>query len=165
MYKLDTRFGRLICLAMISMSCSSDNQLRPFTSDGCSLFPDSSPISKDDWCSCCFEHDLAYWRGGTAEEREAADAVLMRCAADKTGDENLARFMYEGVRAGGSPYFYNWYRWGYGWGFDRKYQALTPEETTHADGLVEDYFEALDTPVCRADCPELSGNSPTSMRS
>ena len=47
--------------------------------------------------------------------------------------------MYEGVRFGGSPYFYNWYRWGYGWGFERTYQALTTEETALADLMMQEY--------------------------
>lgn len=151
MHNLGTRPGLLIFLFAFAVACSSDSHLRPFTSDGCSLFPDSSPITKEDWCSCCFVHDLAYWRGGTAGEREAADTRLRACVLGKTQDENLAMLMYEGVRAGGSPYFYNWYRWGYGWGFDRKYQALTPKETEVADGLVEDYFESLDAAACESD--------------
>ena len=50
------------------IACSNETELSPFTSDGCSLFPDSSLINKDDWCECCFQHDLAYWKGGTKEE-------------------------------------------------------------------------------------------------
>jgi len=141
----------LIFFSIISVSCPSDTQLRPFSSDGCSLFPDSSPISKDDWCSCCFEHDLTYWRGGIAKEREAADALLKDCVLEKTGDERFANLMYAGVRAGGSPYFYNWYRWGYGWRYDRKYQALTAEETGIADALVEDYFDTSNALYCESD--------------
>ena len=151
MHEFGARLGRLIFLAAFAVACSSDSQLRPFTSDGCSLFPDSSPITKDDWCSCCFVHDLAYWRGGTAAERETADARLSECVLAKTRNENLAKLMYEGVRAGGSPYFYNWYRWGYGWGYDRKYQALTQEESEAADQLVEAYFKSSDVPVCKND--------------
>jgi hypothetical protein len=151
MHKFVARLSRFVFLAAIAIACSSDSRLRPFTSDGCSLFPDSSPITKDDWCSCCFEHDLAYWRGGTAAEREAADASLGECVLAKTEDENLAKMMYQGVRAGGSPYFYNWYRWGYGWGYDRKYQTLTPDESERADSLVQEYFESLDAPVCKND--------------
>jgi hypothetical protein len=59
--------------------------------------------------------------------------------------------MYEGVRVGGSPYFYNWYRWGYGWGYERKYQALTPDESKAADRLVENYYATTDGPVCTSD--------------
>jgi hypothetical protein len=67
---------------------------------------------------------------------------------EKTGNKALATLMYEGVRFGGSPYFYNWYRWGYGWGYDRKYQALTPDERQHADALVQEYVSTVKRPVC-----------------
>ncbi|MCH7505772.1 MAG: hypothetical protein IID60_00515 [Proteobacteria bacterium] len=60
----------------------------------------------------------------------------------------LATLMYEGVRLGGSPYFYTWYRWGYGWDYDRKYQALTPGERKLADKLVEEYFASVGESVC-----------------
>ena len=59
--------------------------------------------------------------GGTKAERLKADEALRECIFKKTGDEKLAKVMYAGVRLGGSPYFYNWYRWGYGWDYDRKY--------------------------------------------
>jgi hypothetical protein len=138
--------GRLatwsLLAGVIVFGCSSDSSLRPFASDGCSLFPDASLISGDDWCSCCFEHDIAYWKGGTAGEREAADLALMQCVAAKTGDEQLAATMHAGVRLGGSPYFYNWYRWGYGWGYERKYQALSPTEHERAAVLLEQYYAA-----------------------
>lgn len=142
------RVSRLFLLAATAVACSSDSGLRPFTSDGCSLFPDSSLITRDDWCSCCFEHDLVYWRGGTLEEREAADTRLRDCVAERTTNRALAGLMYEGVRAGGSPYFYNWYRWGYGWGYDRKYQSLTSDERTLADRLLEEYFSSAEQSVC-----------------
>jgi len=140
--------GRMIALSAIAVACSSDSDLQPFSSDGCSLFPDSSLIAKVDWCSCCFEHDLVYWRGGTSEEREVADSQLKECVLGKTGDEALATLMYEGVKFGGSPYFYNWYRWGYGWDYDRKYQALTPAEQNLADKLSEKYFASEGEKVC-----------------
>jgi hypothetical protein len=76
-------FGMVVLMAG---ACTSDSGLRPFTSDGCSLFPDSSLVSEDDWCSCCFEHDIAYWRGGTAEERDIADRKLQACVLQKTNN-------------------------------------------------------------------------------
>lgn len=142
------RTGRLVAVSAVMVACSSDSGLNPFSSDGCSLFPDSSLITKQDWCSCCFEHDLVYWRGGTDDEREAADLRLKRCISEKTGNEALASLMYQGVRLGGSPYFYNWYRWGYGWGYDRKYQPLSSEEKKLADELVENFFKSAEKPVC-----------------
>ncbi len=142
------RLYRLAALSILLAGCHSDEELKPFTSDGCSLFPDASLISSDDWCSCCFQHDLAYWRGGTAEERKAADQQLRDCVQEKTGDRALATMMYDGVRFGGSPYFYNWYRWGYGWSYDRKYQVLTSEEKEQADRLEKEYFSGNPEPVC-----------------
>lgn len=130
------------------MACSSDSALSPFSSDGCSLFPDASLINADDWCKCCFEHDLAYWRGGTYKERESADVRLKECVLANTNNKALATLMYEGVRFGGSPYFYNWYRWGYGWDYDRKYQGLTPQERQRADRLAEEYVASIDGNVC-----------------
>ena len=125
-----------IALSLTLTACTTESELRPFASDGCSLFPDSSIITGDDWCSCCFEHDIAYWKGGTEAEREAADRALQACVVAKTGDELLGFAMYEGVRAGGSPYFYNWYRWGYGWEYGRNYQALTPDAIFEADASI-----------------------------
>jgi hypothetical protein len=142
------RYATAGLLLVIIVACRTDSGLQPFTSDGCSLFPDASLISENDWCSCCFKHDLQYWRGGTSEERDAADQALRECVLQKTGNETLATAMYYGVQAGGSPYFYNWYRWGYGWGFERKYQALTPAESEYADHLVEKYFADVESPVC-----------------
>jgi len=141
-------FARLAVLSAVALACSSDASLGPFRSDGCSLFPDSSAISKVDWCSCCFDHDLVYWRGGTREEREEADSRLQECVLAKTGNAALATLMYEGVRIGGSPYFYNWYRWGYGWSYDRKYQALTSDERDLAEKLVGEYRSTATAPVC-----------------
>lgn len=134
---------------VLASACTSEKGLRPFSSDGCSLFPDSSVISGEDWCSCCFEHDISYWKGGTEAEREAADRSLQACVAEKTGDTAFARLMYEGVRAGGSPYFYSWYRWGYGWEFERKYQELTPAESARASTLMDEYYAGEPEQVCR----------------
>ena len=115
-------------------------ELSDFTSDGCSLFPDSSLINADDWCHCCLEHDVAYWKGGTEAERLAADEALRNCVLAQTGNAELAQAMYLGVRMGGSPYFKNWYRWGYGWSYQRKYQALTEEEAALAEKKLAEYF-------------------------
>ncbi len=148
-FLLMTRLFRTLPLLLLITSCTAETGLTPFASDGCSLFPDNSLINADDWCSCCFEHDLAYWRGGTSQERASADKTLEECVFEKTRNRPLAKLMFEGVRFGGSPYFYNWYRWGYGWNFDRKYQALTPEENKTAENLIKKYFIEKPLNVCR----------------
>jgi len=143
-----TRYASLLCLVLMLVACSGDSELKAFTSDGCSLFPDASLIDEADWCRCCYVHDIAYWKGGTAAEREAADRALQRCIAEVTGDETLAFMMYEGVKFGGSPYFYNWYRWGYGWDYERKYQALTPAEQEQASTLLAEAEQGNPDAVC-----------------
>lgn len=71
---------------------------------------------------------MAYWRGGTVEERKQADQLLKECVLKRTGSKALADLMYNGVRLGGHPAFPNWYRWGYGWDYGRDYLPLTDEE-------------------------------------
>lgn len=134
------RKGIWLSLALLTTACSSSKELKDFTSDGCSLFPDRSLVSQRDWCDCCFEHDIAYWQGGSREERLEADGTLRDCVLEKTDNPELAEAMYAGVRMGGSPYFYTWYRWGYGWHYQRKYGALTEEEQALVQDKLHEYF-------------------------
>ena len=131
----------LFCLVGIVFlnSCTSTKTLKPFTSDGCSLFPDRSVINEEDWCECCFEHDKAYWQGGTEEERKLADKLFKKCILEKTQNEALADMMYIGVRFGGGPYFPTWYRWGYGWNYRRGYAPLTKEEKDMVKLRLDEY--------------------------
>lgn len=130
-----------VLFAILCVGCNENpDSLSDFTSDGCSLFPDRSLIDNTDWCECCLEHDIAYWQGGTKEQRLKADQKLRDCVLKKTGDQLLADAMYNGVRFGGSPYFYNWYRWGYGWSYKRKYQELTLEEQRTVSDKLFEYF-------------------------
>lgn len=125
-------------LSLAGVGCRTPREagrLQPFHSDGCSLFPDGTLADKTLWQECCVEHDLAYWRGGTREERERADARLRDCILEKTGDRALAGLVFDGVRAGGAPVFPTWYRWGYGWNFGRGYKALTAEEQGQVEAL------------------------------
>lgn len=136
-------------MSALMIGCASGKEIKDFSSDGCSLFPDRSLISKDDWCVCCFEHDILYWQGGTKAERLKADRALRDCILEKTGDKKLAKVMYSGVRLGGSPYFYNWYRWGYGWNYDRKYVELSKEERKVIEKKLSDYFSNPPERPCR----------------
>lgn len=124
--------------------------LKPFSSDGCSLFPDGTPAEKDKWCDCCFEHDKAYWLGGTAEERKKADDALRDCVQARTGDRTLAESMRLGVQAGGAPFSVMWYRWGYGWEIGRGYRALTEGEKLRGAALLAEYSKANPVGYCGA---------------
>jgi len=107
--------------------CAVSGPLKPFTSDGCSDFPDGTPKHKTLWLGCCTEHDKAYWQGGTYKERRQADRELQRCVAS-VGEPGIAALMRAGVRVGGSPCWPTRFRWGYGWPWPRGYRALTAAE-------------------------------------
>jgi len=122
MYKALVTF-LILCCCQIALA----DDLKPFTTDGCSDFPNGTPSQQSLWLDCCVRHDLAYWKGGTEAERLAADRALQSCVA-QAGEEKIAELMLAGVRVGGSPYYPTSYRWGYGWPYLRGYQALSDEE-------------------------------------
>ena len=119
-----------------------------FTSDGCSLFPDGTFKDRSLWCDCCLQHDIAYWQGGSREERSNADESLRSCVEERTGSSVLAKVMFDGVRAGGHPVFPNWYRWGYGWTYGRGYAPLTPEERQQAEEKLRLYLRERPRGFC-----------------
>ncbi len=126
-------------LLVLPLSALADGRLVPFTSDGCSEFPDGTLQQKDLWLHCCVAHDRAYWLGGTYEEREAADETLELCVAE-VGEPAIAKLMLAGVRVGGSPYWPTRFRWGYGWRYldgwwPRGYRVLSAEELRQAREL------------------------------
>ena len=127
----------LLFATAILSGCASAAGLSDFRTDGCSLFPDRA--EGKDWCLCCVRHDVAYWRGGSSDERLAADRELRACVARSTGSDALARTMFAGVRAGGSPWLPTSWRWGFGWPFGRGYEPLTPEERADAARKEEAY--------------------------
>jgi len=140
--------ARALLALLLALGCASVPAMEPFSTDGCSLFPDRSRLTQKDWCSCCLAHDLAYWRGGTAAERLKADRELRDCVAAATRDEALAELMFAGVRSGGGPYFYTPYRWGYGWKFGRLYQPLSADEEKHASELRAAYVAKNPSLAC-----------------
>jgi len=140
-------FAAALAVALLS-SCSAKPALRSFYSDGCSLFPDGKLGDRRLWCDCCFAHDIAYWRGGTEEDRKRADEGLRACVFGRTGDAKLATLMYDGVRLGGSPVFPNWYRWAYGWPYGRTYEPLTAAEAEQASAKLADYYRSHPTGYC-----------------
>lgn len=98
----------------------------PFTSDGCSggmswlwrfLVCGNPP-----WEGDCVAHDRAYWEGGTAKQRRAADRDLLIKVAQR-GYAFIAVVMWLGVRIGGHPLLPTSWRWGYGWKWPRNYSS------------------------------------------
>lgn len=138
----------LLLISLLACACSSPNRMRNFYTDGCSLFPDGNLKDRRLWCDCCFAHDIAYWRGGTKEERLRADEELKSCVHEKTNDKVLAETMFQGVRAGGGPAFPTWYRWGYGWSYGREYAPVTDEEQLQVKERLDSYFAKHPTGYC-----------------
>lgn len=119
-------FITLALLTVAPLVFAEDN-IKPFTTDGCSAFPNGTFEQQELWLSCCTAHDLAYWQGGTYEQRMAADQALHSCV-EKLGEPAVAALMLTGVRVGGTPYLPTEFRWGYGWPYLRGYKAVTAEE-------------------------------------
>ena len=92
-----------------------------FVSDGCSCWPDSN------WVECCVRHDLVYWKGGTREERLAADLILKECVSEKSRPI-LGTLMYFGVRLGGVWWLPTPFRWGFGW----EYPQFGPPDVVYS---------------------------------
>ena len=113
-------------LAVVGQGLDSA-ELSPFATDGCSAFPDGTFEQQALWLDCCVVHDLAYWQGGTREQRSEADEALAECV-DSVGEPAIAKLMLAGVRVGGTPYLPTRFRWGYGWPFTRGYAPLTEAE-------------------------------------
>ncbi|HEA19157.1 MAG TPA: hypothetical protein ENH88_22435 [Pseudoalteromonas prydzensis] len=130
---------RLVLVIMACLICldSKAENIEPFTSDGCSSFPDGTFTQKQLWLDCCTAHDYSYWQGGTYEQRLFADKQLQECVA-KVGEPQIAQLMLAGVRVGGSPYFPTTFRWGYGWPYPRGYKALTEAEKAQIEMLKVD---------------------------
>lgn len=134
------RLTVVLVLFLSTVACSSNPQdnLEPFTSDGCSSFPDGTFSQKKLWLSCCVAHDKAYWVGGTFSQRKQADEELQVCV-HRVGEEAIAKLMLAGVRVGGSPYWPTSFRWGYGWSYGRGYQELTEAERKVAEKMLAEY--------------------------
>ncbi len=66
-------------------NAKSSNEIYPFTTDGCSRFPDGFFGKKATWLICCEIHDIAYWAGhGNIEARDQSDKELRECVKEKT---------------------------------------------------------------------------------
>ncbi len=85
-----------------------------FSSDGCTLWPDST--GGKNIYPACFLHDLKYWAGYPNEdvERLIADAELMIEVARIRQSTKMAEIMFHGVRLGGTDKLKQPFSWGFG---------------------------------------------------
>lgn len=134
-------------IAPIIAHTSHANELKPFTTDGCSLWMDGTLEQPNLWRHCCVAHDLDYWKGGSEEQRKKADENIQACVNEAQGS-GMANYMYKNVRWGGSPYWMNYYRWGYGWDYldglwPRGYKVPTQDEQAQIDRLLPAAYQLL----------------------
>lgn len=123
-------------LLLVPVPAVQAAQLKPFTSDGCSSFPNGTREDKELWLQCCRAHDFAYWKGGTKAERRQADAELQSCVAE-LGKPAIATLMKAGVRVGGSPYWPTKFRWGYGWPWPHFYRVHNADELEQIEAAIK----------------------------
>jgi len=117
-------------------------ELNPFTSDGCSAFPEGTFVQNELWLECCTTHDYAYWQGGSFQQRRRADYQLKQCV-EAVGEPEVANIMLAGVRVGGSPFWPTRFRWGYGWPYPRFYGELNEQELAQVRAYPSPVLKAM----------------------
>ena len=90
---------------------------RAFTTDGCSIWVNS--FFGTDITDLCIEHDMKYWKGGSAQDREKADSVLRESVNERI--PFMGDIMYLGIRVFAHPIVPAPWRWGYGFDYPYKY--------------------------------------------
>ncbi len=146
----------------LSIADTQANTLKPFTTDGCSMWMDGTPAQPSLWRHCCVAHDKAYWLGGSEAQRKIADDRIQACVREAQGPA-MADYMHTHIRWGGSPYWFSMYRWGYGWNYwenwrPRGYKTPTPEEQAQIDRLMP-AAEALIVEDARIHAPKVPPTS------
>lgn len=136
--KYNVRFLILLIVCLCAGACTTPGKLKPtdlrkFSSDGCSHYPDGTPSAPKKWESCCVSHDRDYWAGGIRAARKYSDVLLKQCVARSSGSKFRAYTMWLGVRFAGVPWLPSSFRWAYGWPYYRGYKPITPEEQLQID--------------------------------
>lgn len=129
-------------MSLVNINTSHADTLKPFTTDGCSAFPNGTFEQSELWLTCCIQHDYDYWQGGTYQQRLLSDKALNRCVAS-VGQPEIAALMMAGVRVGGTPYLPTKFRWGYGWSYPRLYGPLSTAELEQVKTLQPTLNERL----------------------
>lgn len=105
----------IAAIALISLNVMADiSGLKKFKTDYCTIFSEGTVFRPNVWKSCCFDHDLRYWFGGTWEDELHADKVLRSCVSQKAGSF-YGNMMYYGVRLGHQSPKKHPSHWGWGW--------------------------------------------------
>lgn len=92
------RFILIFTLLLFPQTVNTE-EIRSFTSDGCSSFLNGTSTQQELWLNCCTAHDYAHWQGGSYDERLIVDKALQQCVA-KVGQPEIVTLMLAGVRLG-----------------------------------------------------------------
>jgi hypothetical protein len=106
---------------------SPATKLIKFKTDYCTGFPEGTFFRRNLWKSCCYDHDLRYWFGGTKQDEKTADIVLKQCVSKKAGSF-YGNIMYYGVRTGHYSPIKHRFKWGWGWPNRHAYKKLNSTE-------------------------------------
>nr|BDT27679.1 FAD-binding oxidoreductase [Bacteriovorax sp. HI3] len=117
----------LLSLVIMAPSLKAELKLKPFETDGCTMFADGTYSKPGLWKHCCTEHDLRYWFGGSENDMDQADLRLRSCV-EKAAGPKWGYVIYTGVRAGHHSPIKNKYQWNWGWEVAREKKPLTPAE-------------------------------------
>ena len=105
-------------------------ELKPFFTDGCTMFVDGPRDQPKLWRNCCVEHDLRFWFGGSSEDREETDLRLKACV-EKVAGAYWANLIYYGVKTGQLSSIKSKTHWNWGWTYKRPYEDLSVEEINY----------------------------------
>ena len=136
---------RFIFLFLLSTTALA-SEIKPFTSDGCSAFPEGTFTQQSLWSNCCFRHDLAYWKGGTEKQKDIADYDLESCVTN-VGEPHIAKLMLAGVKVGGSPFLNTPFRWGYGWPYGDGYKVLSRSDKLQVIKKLSNFKAIIDDQI------------------
>lgn len=106
------------------------NSLKPFYTDGCTLFIDGPPSKPNLWRHCCVEHDLRYWFGGDREDAHNANLQLGACVKSVAGSL-WGKIIYHGVEIGRYSPVKHPTHWGWGWETSIGHRKLDYEESLY----------------------------------
>ena len=111
--KIDQEFqpDDLAKLQQQARSMTERNVPNEFTTDACTMFPNK--IDGIDLTDICIEHDMAYWAGGTEEQRRMADIKMRKAVSEKS--KFLGEIMYFLSRITGNAKCPFPQKWGYGY--------------------------------------------------
>lgn len=104
--------------------------LKPFETDGCTMFLDGTKEKPELWKHCCTYHDIRYWYGGTMKAQALSDIKLKQCV-EKVAGPKWASLIYTGVRAGHYSPIKNKYAWAWGWTPKRDKEPLSTNDLTY----------------------------------